>query len=230
VISFRGLQADAQAFLEQLRPHFGGGYVEPVQVDCTLGQFHLTGQIGRLTAEGSLHYRCANIKAKDLLRMWVQHVILNAVHSLPTINHPPSALQLRRTGQLSGPSTNLSSVLVGRDQVLRVPPLTDARAILTRLLDIYWQGLTRPLKLFPQTSWAYVEATRKREASRSKQDPIAVARTVWESASFSKVPGECEDPYFDLCFRHVDPLDEEFQQTARAVFEPLVGVVEEVPV
>ena len=46
--------------------------------------------------------------------------------------------------------------------------------------------------------------------------------------SSSKVPGEGEDPYFDLCFRNADPLDEEFQQTARAVFEPLLSALEEV--
>ena len=49
-----------------------------------------------------------------------------------------------------------------------------------------------------------------------------VARAKWEGHSFTGAPGECGDPYFDLCFRNVDPLDEEFQQTARAVFEPLL--------
>ena len=63
-VCFRGLQADVQAFLEQLRPHLGDGYIAPVPVDHTLGEFRLTGEIRRLTANGSLHYRCASIKAK----------------------------------------------------------------------------------------------------------------------------------------------------------------------
>jgi hypothetical protein len=67
----------------------------------------------------------------------------------------------------------------------------------------------------------------KQETGRSRQEPIAVARVKWEGHSFTGAPGECEDPYFDLCFRNVDPLDEEFQQTARAVFEPLLTALKE---
>jgi hypothetical protein len=42
------------------------------------------------------------------------------------------------------------------------------------------------------------------------------------------VPGECKDAYFDLCFRNTEPLDAEFEETARAVFEPLLSGLEEV--
>jgi exodeoxyribonuclease V gamma subunit len=72
-----------------------------------------------------------------------------------------------------------------------------------------------------------VDAALKQAAGRSKQVPIAVARLKWEGHPFSGAPGECGDPYFDLCFRNTDPLDEEFQQTARAVFEPLLSTLKE---
>ncbi len=78
-VHFRGLEADVQTFLEQLRPHLGEGYIAPIQVDHLMGDFRLTGEIRRLTAKGLLHYRCASIKAKDLLRLWVQHLVLNTV-------------------------------------------------------------------------------------------------------------------------------------------------------
>jgi len=57
----------------------------------------------------------------------------------------------------------------------------------------------------------------------SKRDPLRVARASWEGNDYPKVRGECEDAYFDLCFHNVDPLDEEFQQTALAVFGPLLS-------
>jgi exodeoxyribonuclease V gamma subunit len=229
-VYFRGLQADVQAFLEQLQPHLGEGYLAPVPVDCVLGEFSLIGAIRRLTARGSMHYRCASIKAKDLLRWWVQHLVLNTVllskadcrrgdGSPPrTINH-----------QLSKPSIPRSAVLVGREQVLGAPQLDNAPELLAGLLDLYWKGLTRPLKFFPQTAWAYAEAARKQESGDSKRDPTGAARLIWEGNSFNRIPGECEDAYLDLCFRNVNPLDEEFQQIARAVFEPLLSVLEEVP-
>jgi exodeoxyribonuclease V gamma subunit len=204
---FRGLQADVQGFLEQLRPHFGAGYVDPIPVDYRLGEFRVVGEIRRLTAKGSLHFRCASIKAKDLVRLWVQHLVLNAVFP-------------------GGPYSN--AMLVGSDKVFEAPPLAQAQEFLAGLLDLYWKGLTRPLKFFPQTAWAYTEAMLKQEAGRSRQEPMVVARAKWEGHSFTGAPGECGDPYFDLCFRNVDPLDEEFQQTARAVFEPLLTALTEV--
>ena len=139
-----------QAFLKQLQPYLGEGYLAPVPVDCVLGEFRLTGEIRRLTARGSLNYRCAGIKAKDLLRWWVQHLVLNTVlvskadcgggdgSPLRTINH-----------QLLNPSTPRSAVLVGREQVLGAPPLDNAREFLAAMLNLYWKGLTRPLKFFP---------------------------------------------------------------------------------
>ena len=206
-VHFCGLQAEVQAFLDQLRPRLGEGYIAPVQVDHTMGDFRLTGEIHRLTAKGLLHYRCASIKAKDLLRMWVQHLVLNTVFS----------------GE-----RHTEAVLVGRDEVLRVPSLEGAPELLAGLLDLYWRGLTRPLK-FSRKPPELTPRPRRREspAGRSRTRP-GVARLSWEGNSFTKVPGECEDAYFDLCFRSVDPLDEEFQQTARAVFGPLLSALEEV--
>lgn len=204
---FRGLQSDVQSFLAQVRPYLGAGYVEPARVDLVLGEFRLAGEIRRLTARGSLHYRCANIKARDLLRLWIQHVVLNAAHP----------------GQ-----PGCGAVLVGRDRVLAAPPLARAPKLLAGLLEFYWKGLTRPLKFFPQTALAYTEAAVARATGKSKQDPVTVAQRKWNGDPFTEAPGECEDHYFDLCFRNRDPLDEEFDEVARAVFEPLLAELTEV--
>jgi exodeoxyribonuclease V gamma subunit len=206
-VCFRGLQADVQAFLKQLQPHLGDGYIAPVPIDHTLGGFRLTGEIHFLTARGLLHYRCASIKAKDLLRLWVQHLVLNAVR--PADQRP-------------------GAVLVGREQVLSAAPLDDAPQQLTALLNLYWKGLTRPLKFFPRTACAFAEAALKQEAGEGKRDPAGAARLIWEGNAFKKTRGERENAYFDLCFRHVDPLDEEFQETAGAVFDPLLRALKEV--
>jgi exodeoxyribonuclease V gamma subunit len=122
----------------------------------------------------------------------------------------------------------LGAVLVGSDDMREAPPPANAPELLSGLLELYWQGLTRPLKFFPQTAWAYAEAVLAREAGRSRQDPTAVARRKWAGNPFDNAAGEREDAYFDLCFHNVDPLDEEFQQTAQAVFGPLLSEVEEV--
>jgi exodeoxyribonuclease V gamma subunit len=206
-VSFRALHNDVQAFLEKLRPHLGAGYIVPIQVDYALGEFRLMGEIRRLTVQGSLHYRCTKIKAKDLLRLWVQHLVLNA---------DPAR------GAAS------SAVLVGSDTVLAAKPTTRAPELLARLLELYWKGLTLPLKFFPKTSQAYAEATLGEKPGKPGKDPITVARPTWEGNEHTQQPAECGDPYFDLCFRNQDPLDEEFAQTSLAVFGPLLNELKEV--
>ena len=47
------------------------------------------------------------------------------------------------------------------------------------------------------------------------------AREKWEGSEFS-FP-EKDDDYYDLCFRHTDPLDgDDFSGAARRVFGPLL--------
>ena len=196
-INFHELQASAQAFLEQLKPHMGGGYLEPIQMDLKVGEFRVRGEIRQLTAEGLLHYRCSDLKAKDRLRLWIQHLLLSA--TLPTDKYK-------------------RAVLVGRDEALEFPAVKDAPTLLTELLELYWKGLRQPLKFFPQTSFAYAEAVRKQA-----KDPMSAARSSWEGISFRSIKGEGADDYYDLCFRNTEPLDEEFQQTALKIFNPLLS-------
>jgi hypothetical protein len=33
---------------------------------------------------------------------------------------------------------------------------------------------------------------------------------------------ESRDPYFLLCFKHTDPLDEAFEELAKKIFQPLM--------
>ena len=94
------------------------------------------------------------------------------------------------------------------------------------LLELYWRGLRAPLKLFPETSRAFVEAERNAATGgRTRRSPLAAARIAWEGSSFQNgPPAERDDPWFALCFRHLDdPLDEEFAELARSVFEPLLA-------
>jgi exodeoxyribonuclease V gamma subunit len=202
---FRQLQSDVQAFLQVLRPHLGDGYADPTQVDHRSGEFRVIGEIRLLTAAGSLHYRCASIKAEDRLRLWIQHVLLSA------------AFPDGRYGR---------AVLVGSDEVAAFPPVAEAHAVLSNLLDLYWQGLRQPLKFFPQTSLAYVQAAQKPGSSRAR-DPMSAAWLSWDGNPFNGAAGECEDDYYDLCFRHQNPLDEEFQRIALSVFGPQLAVQKE---
>jgi exodeoxyribonuclease V gamma subunit len=104
-----------------------------------------------------------------------------------------------------------------RDGRYVLPQVRDARAQLDILLRLYRDGLRQPLHFFPKSAWAYVV----NEGSLTK------AATKWLSSSFHP-HGEGRDPAFRLALRGVDdPLDDDFERCAAAVFAPLLEVIED---
>ena len=55
------------------------------------------------------------------------------------------------------------------------------------------------------------------------------ALAAWEGNEFQDRRGEKDEPHFALCFRDMDPLDEEFVALARKVFGPILANQTEVP-
>jgi exodeoxyribonuclease V gamma subunit len=183
-------------FLEELRPYREGGPLAPLEVDLTLGVFRVVGRIEGLYPQGLLHFRYAKVKPKDRLRLWIRHLLVNR------IGFPGYPDQAR---------------LFGQDKVRGYPPVPDSEALLMGLLDLYWRGLQKPLHFFPHTSWVYAEAIGKK---KKRTEALKRSRGVWEGSDFNR--GEDQDPYYQVCFEHRDPLDEEFETLAQNVFLPVL--------
>ena len=75
-------------------------------------------------------------KPKDLLRMWIEHLIVNC-------ERPAESLLITA-------DKNSQPVL---ERFAAVEP-TAAREQLQHLLDLYWRGLREPIRLFPKSSFA----------------------------------------------------------------------------
>ena len=183
-------------FLEVLRPYREGGPLAPLEVDLALGEFRVVGRIDGLYPQGLLHFRYAKVKPKDRLRLWIRHLLVNR------IGFPGYPDQAR---------------LFGQDKVRGYPPVPDSEALLMELLELYWRGLQKPVPFFPHTSWVYAEALWKK---KKKAEALKISRGVWEGSDFNR--GEDQDPYYQVCFEHRDPLDEEFETLAENVFLPVL--------
>jgi exodeoxyribonuclease V gamma subunit len=198
---FLRVRADTNRFLALLTGH-RPGRAQPLDLALELAPFRLTGRIHEFGARGPLCYRCAALKPKDLLYAWVLHLAANAV----------------TPGQ--------TTTLVGEDEVQRFRAPENPQALLQELLETYWTGLRRPLHFFPRTSYAFVDAQQRiprgRTALRSDEEAVRVARGAWEGTEYSKAPPELDNPAYALCFRGVEPLDEEFIALARRVMGPLL--------
>jgi exodeoxyribonuclease V gamma subunit len=88
---------------------------------------------------------------------------------------------------------------------------------LKKLLAYFFKGMAEPLRFFPQASAKYAERSVR---GRGHDDALQAARNDWEGSDFNR--GERDDPYFKLCFDHVDPLDDTFTSIALDVFGPLI--------
>jgi exodeoxyribonuclease V gamma subunit len=199
------LQRDAADFCERLARFAPDKPRPPLALDLALGEFQLTGRLDHLTATNLLRFRCAKIKAADLLAVWIEHLAWNA---------------LRPAGD------SLTSAVVARDATFLFAPIADSSTQLKSLLALYWRGLRSPLKFFPESARKFSVAERNAATGgRARKSPLEAARVVWEGSSFQNGPrAERDDPWFALCFRDLDdPLDEEFVELSRSVFEPLLA-------
>jgi exodeoxyribonuclease V gamma subunit len=204
---FDRVKRDVEVFQRRLRP-FKPDTIQPsVPFELQVGAFTVSGSFERVRHEGLLFYRPAKIKSRDLLRAWLEHLLWNAA-----LNHGAG-----------------ETVLVGTETVWKLGPVADPRLVLEGLLDRYWAGLREPLKFFPESSFAFAVADFEAATDtkgRATRTPLDLAREKWNGNEFSG-EGEGEDPYFDLFFRNVGPLDGDFEAHARAIFHPMLEVSEE---
>ena len=163
-VTWRFSTSDCEAFKpESLLP--------PTAFELAIGDFTVSGSFSHLTPEGLLFYRPAAIKAKDLLRAWVEHLLWNAIvpkgrrdtpdigTRLPlTPSLSPSEGERFAAGRVRGP---LRTVIVGTESIWKLAPVSDPLLVLEGLLERYWSGLSEPLRFFPESSFAFAAADHK---------------------------------------------------------------------
>ncbi len=197
--TFDQLDRHVTAFYERIAPRLIEGVLPPVDAALDLGTFRLSGRIDRRTPRGLLHYRPGRIRAKDRLELWIQHLV---AHFSP--EGPPPV-----------------SLILGLQTTLQYNRVPDAEVCLAALLDLYWQGLTAPLPFFPESSLAFAAAIVQQ--GKTDRDGLKSARAEWTPNAVLGLPREGEDPHMELCFRNRDPFAPPFQETALAVFGPLLS-------
>jgi len=186
------------AFARELAPALAEPLLDPASTTLEFeigGQaWRLTGGFGNLRPSGLICYRYDNARARDYLDGWITHLFLNA---------------------WAPPQSACRTTWHSRDGQYVLPPIERAHRHLQRLLELYRDGLHRPLHFFPRSAWAYL-----REDAN-----LAEAIRCWRRTSF-RAYGEELDPAYRLALRGVEqPLDAEFIDCATQVFSPLLQSV-----
>jgi len=197
---------DAGLFVKKLDQYTKGGKPGSYDLDMTINGFSLTGRLTNIYAGGMLGFRYAAMKAKDILRAWIYHLALSS--------H-------RDNGLLS------NTYLVCMDKAVKFSPVENSGDNLAALLDLYREGLSRPLHFFPELSREYAEQTHKK--GKGENEAIRVVVKKWQGSDYAK--GVSEDPYYDLCFRNIGTagiFDDSFIKNSEAVFIPLLDHLQEI--
>lgn len=131
-----------------------GEKLERLTIDLELNGFRLSGLLDGITSGAHLRWRCAGMKGKDRLSIWLDHLLLNIL--------APSGYPRE-------------SVMVANNLVMMLPTIDNAAEILTDLLELRAEGMRRPLPFFPQTSWDFLsEGIGKAEKSWRGEERIEI--------------------------------------------------------
>lgn len=190
------LQAELQA-LQQFAQCVREALAEPLLAPCSLQlDVELAGEPWQLQAA------FADLRACGLLR-W-RHGRTRPADYLD------AWLQHLALCAAAPPGVTLHTRWLSTDGEFGFEPCLDAVSRLRELLVLYRRGLQRPLRFFARAALTLID------------DGLDAARAAWQPSSHRPF-AEGADPACQLALRGIDdPLDEEFQQLAAAVWLPLL--------
>jgi exodeoxyribonuclease V gamma subunit len=202
-IPFAEIDAEAGGIAEQVRPLVSSP-LEPLEIDRRIGPFRLHGWLRGLYSPARVTWRPGRLRAADLLEWWLGHLCLCLLR--------PSGHSLTSVHIWWERQQNIAEV-----QQAHLQSVADPEPFLAQLLALYWQGLSRPLPFFPETSLAWAKAKPGVEAERAK--------AVWKGG-FQR-QGEGGDPAYGYFFSAEElPLDAEFIDLT-ALYLPLFAHLEQ---
>lgn len=185
--------SNSSRFAATVEP-FLGETLERLTLDLELDRFRLTGTLDSINSGTHLRWRCAGIKGKDRLSIWLDHLLLNL---------------------LSPPGFPRESRMITNNVSMTLSPLENPSGILVDLLELYAEGMLRPLPFFPQSSWEFLA------------EGMGGAIKSWQGEERVGIPGESADTAVSICFADQEPFGDEFRLLAERVYTPLKTVLKE---
>jgi exodeoxyribonuclease V gamma subunit len=151
-LEFARQQQQISEFVAQITALSLGEKLADQAVDLNFSTYRLIGKLSNRYQQGSLFYRFANLKAKDLLIALLQHCVMN---------------------QLEPHSTYLLSL----DELLILTPELASPALLEALINFFIQGQHQPDVLFTESVLDYVkQAYALKNSNRATKPALEVAQ------------------------------------------------------
>ena len=202
---YNQLSNDVERFVSKIGSLKNRKIAGPLEVQIEMGESVLHARLPEIYDCGLLQVRYAKQRAQDLLRIWIYHLVY--CEAAPKESDPRSSILFKNAGW-------------------QFKPVDGHLKILLDLFKMFIAGLKKPLHLFPGSSLEYVQQQAK---GKSSATALILARKKWQgSGDFAR--GESADPYYDICFKTTDPLDQAFEDVSKAVFGPLLASITEMQI
>jgi exodeoxyribonuclease V gamma subunit len=195
-IAFFTVWSDALKLAKKASGVIGAADTRKIDIDIRLGPFDMVGTLESIHDSGQSMVRYAKLRSPHLLTAWIRHLAfcLCGPEDLPK-----------------------HTVLVTRDQRIRLLPVADPAAGMEAMLKWYWEGLTMPLPLYDAASLGFAQ----RMVQKAAPFDYALERAAGDLIGTPFRRGDMDDPYVFLSTRGRNPIDTLFQTVALGVFEPI---------
>jgi exodeoxyribonuclease V gamma subunit len=195
---YNEMSIDVDYFVSKIEPFTDSKIADPMEAQIEINDFRLQVRLPEIYEGGLIQVRYAKQRAQDILKSWIYHLAFCEV--FPQKRRPPS-------------------VLICKDIAWQFNPVNLHRKFLADLLEVFKHGLEQPLHFFPNASLEYVQQEQLK--GKSETSALKMAQKKWLSTDFAR--GESDDPYYDICFKMIDPFDASFQEIAKTIFKPLLA-------
>lgn len=191
---------EVQALVADIHEALGTRSPTTQSFELQLADYCLSGHLDGLCPAGRISWRTARLKARDALRLWLNHLVLNA---------------------LAPPGITPRSQHLARDGRLHLGPVSDARERLHDLITLYQQGQAQPLPFAPASAQAYARA-------RDHDRGLRAARDAWEPPPHNgSHTGEGSDAAHRRCWpAGPDRFGSRFTELAERIWRPLLAATE----
>ncbi len=203
-VTIDALEKNVKRFADKLQALDCKELLPPIEVDLSLAGFNLSGKLAPVYDTGLVLHRYAKVKARDHLQIWIHHLLLNLCNEKDSPNESIWA--------------GLDSLNKGNWSAWRYLPVPEAEKYLAELLQLYWLGLQKPFRFFPESTYAYWDKFVSSKGEESAA--LRAAGKAWYGSDYAQ--GELQDLYLQRCFkRDENPFTAEFMTLAEQVWEPI---------
>ena len=174
---------------------------EDKEINLVIESIQLTGWLRQIYQSGPVRYRPARLKARDILYGWIEHLCYCAVPDHRSVKNRPGETRL-----------------FALDKNARFEPIEQNLALscLNRLVNLYIEGMNKPLPFFPETAMAWQQNLDPDDES-NLIDAEQAAQSSFYGGYMKR--GESEDAYIARTYPDLDNVIDEMADLANDVYK-----------